>query len=237
MSIQDTLRAKFLDQFVQTARQRTADCQSAVSRDDSALALDELHTLAGEASMLGFEDIGALAREAEQEARAWAEGNSADRVKCGRSLRLVIRAVDRLCSEGADPVPVVASEPSAPRLSQVLVIDDSELVAEQIQEGLEAQGVGVGIASTLDEAVQQATRAQPMVILADVHIPGVETSQLVASVREASKDSKIFLVSGLSDSELAEKVNEVAADGYLSKQGGLDQVVSGVVQALAGSRT
>jgi chemotaxis protein histidine kinase CheA len=69
----DDLHAKFLPQFVVLARSRVAMAVKAVGeRDHNATAkiVRELHTLAGEAGLLGLQDVVPLARDSEDKAKA-----------------------------------------------------------------------------------------------------------------------------------------------------------------------
>jgi CheY-like chemotaxis protein len=232
MSMQDTLRAKFFEQFVTTATQRIEVGQKAVSEDDADTAAAEMHSLAGEGSMLGFEEVAVLARKAETEAKSWQGGNKASRVKCGRHIRLISRTLDSLSVGVPSEAPAPAQAAAGPK--NVLIIDDSELVTEHIQEALEAEGCEVHSAADLSQAVDQAKQQRPSIILVDANIPGVNTQELVTGLRGASSVSRILLVSGLTDAELDQMSQELKTDGFLSKQGGLDQVVKGVMQNLAG---
>jgi len=69
----DELHAKFLPQFVEIARLRVATAVKAVSeRDHAAMPkiIRELHSLAGDAGLLGLRDVVPLARDGEHRAKA-----------------------------------------------------------------------------------------------------------------------------------------------------------------------
>jgi HPt (histidine-containing phosphotransfer) domain-containing protein len=69
----DDLSAKFLPQFLDLARTRIGGAiKAAVARDHAAstVVARNLHTLAGEAGLLGLHDVIPLAREGEQRAKA-----------------------------------------------------------------------------------------------------------------------------------------------------------------------
>ena len=236
MSMQAVLRAKFFDQFTSTAHKRLAASQKAVSDDGAEEAASELHCLAGEASMLGFEEIATMARAAENEAKSWLEGSSASRVKCGRSLRLIGRALEALVQEAqSEQAPPSTSVPLERQSSGVLIVDDSELVTGHVQDALEERQVVVGVAHDLAGAVAQAERQTPAVILVDANIPGVNSQELVTNLRRVSATSSILIISGLSDEELDQLAQDLAADGYISKRDGIDEVVTGVMRALVGT--
>ena len=65
----DDLLARFLPRFVESAHVRIRRATELFAARDFGKLASELHTLAGEASVLGLSEIGALARNAEQMAR------------------------------------------------------------------------------------------------------------------------------------------------------------------------
>jgi HPt (histidine-containing phosphotransfer) domain-containing protein len=68
----DTLRARFLGRFIESARQRLHRARTLEAvRDDATLdgVANELHGLGGEASMLELSEISRLARSCENAAR------------------------------------------------------------------------------------------------------------------------------------------------------------------------
>lgn len=234
MTMQDQLRAKFLKQFMETASQRVTTCQKAVSEDKAEVAASEMHSLAGECSILGFDDMGATAREAEAEAKKWLGGASAGRVKCGRSLRLISRALEAI--EGtATPKPQSPEPTTKPATNEnVLIIDDSEIVVAHMQESLEDAGLRVHSTDAQEPALKLASQESPSVILVDANIPGVDTRELIEVLRKTSSSSKILLVSGLDSNDLQELTDSLKLDGFVSKQEGVDAVVAGVLETLRG---
>src|SRR5690349_21335550 len=70
--MEEDLAARFLPQFVALARSRVEAALAAVARRDHAAAattVRELHSLAGEAGLLGLHDVIPLARDGEQKAK------------------------------------------------------------------------------------------------------------------------------------------------------------------------
>lgn len=67
----DEIRAKFLPRFIEAARQRLARASKLMDggfQDVAAIAA-ELHTIAGEASIMGLAELAAIAREGERAVR------------------------------------------------------------------------------------------------------------------------------------------------------------------------
>jgi len=69
----DDLHAKFMPQFLELARSRVAAALKAATARDHVAATTtarNLHTLAGEAGLLGLHDVVPLARDGEQKAKS-----------------------------------------------------------------------------------------------------------------------------------------------------------------------
>ena len=96
----DELSAKFLPQFLELSRARLAAAlQAAIARDHVAAAttVRNLHTLAGEAGLLGLHDIVPLAREGEQKARSLsASRTDADAELLVDALRRLEQVIERI---------------------------------------------------------------------------------------------------------------------------------------------
>ncbi len=96
----DDLYAKFLPQFVKLARARVDSALTTVTRRDhaaTALIVRELHSLAGEAGLLGLSDVIPLARDGEQKAKqlelSRAEADAGALVSALRRLERAIESI------------------------------------------------------------------------------------------------------------------------------------------------
>jgi HPt (histidine-containing phosphotransfer) domain-containing protein len=100
----DDLYAKFLPMFVTLARSRMAVAiTAATQRDHAALPtiVRELHTLAGEAGLLGLGDVVPLARDSELKAKALlASRAAADAELLVAALRQLERVIESIAAAG-----------------------------------------------------------------------------------------------------------------------------------------
>lgn len=96
----EDLHAKFLPQFVALARSRVAlALAAAIARDHGATAkvVRELHTLAGEAGLLGLHEVVPLARDCEHKAKAMhASRNDVDADQLVGGLRELEGVIERI---------------------------------------------------------------------------------------------------------------------------------------------
>lgn len=98
--MEEDLYARFLPQFVTLARTRlTAAISVAIRRDHAATAtmIRDLHTLAGEAGLLGLSAVVPLARECEQKAKTLhisrADADAEELVAALRNLEQIIESI------------------------------------------------------------------------------------------------------------------------------------------------
>jgi CheY-like chemotaxis protein len=150
---------------------------------------------------------------------------------------VLLRGIQRVL--GAPRTPLSAEglrEMAAPRSSpqwailKLLLIDDSEITLELMQERLRGSGFDVRIALSLGE-VQSIIRGwSPNVIIADVNMPDMRGDDLCARLKAAAetRDAFVMLCSSMPESELADVALAAGADAFVSKKNGLNHFVSAI---------
>lgn len=243
----EELRARFRNRFIDTARDRIRRCLTMLSESGRAMELaSELHSLAGEAAMLGLDSISATARSGEDAARQWNAASTAAQVACARAVRTLRQQVEAFAAEPAageaaspDARPPSSGLPStsidapAPDRQRILVVDDSPLAGEELADSLGHAGFEVRVAADRDAAVREIHGFAPALVLTDVQMPGVTPVSLCDALRAAtSRPLKILLMSGRTDDELAIVARATRADGFVSKQHGTETIIAHVRRAV-----
>ncbi len=101
---------------------------------------------------------------------------------------------------------------------QILVIDDSAVVLDQIATALRASGFGVKATSNLAEASRLAAAAD--LVLVDFHMPEMDGGKLLPSLRSAVGRSRVCLFYlYTSDVDVARTYDELGFDGGLIRKG------------------
>ena len=90
-------------------------------------------------------------------------------------------------SNGAD------QETPSPR---ILVVDDEALIADTIVQILNRNGFIAEAAYSGAEAIEQASRLCPELVLSDVMMPNVDGVEAAIAIREHCPDTRIVLFSG-----------------------------------------
>jgi PleD family two-component response regulator len=113
---------------------------------------------------------------------------------------------------------------------KILIIDDSEITLAMEKAVLEQHGYEVQAAATLLAFETILKTWRPNVILTDIHMPDVKGTDIcrVLKTEYDTQDIPIVLFSSLSDGELEKLADQVGADGFLSKNHGLEQLAAKV---------
>ena len=93
----------------------------------------------------------------------------------------------------------------------------------------------VGEAADGNDAVFQARRLQPSVILLDLAMPIRSGLEALPELRQVAPDARIIVFSGFARAIVAEEVIALGAAGYLEKGADPDTIVATIEQALAGA--
>jgi DNA-binding response OmpR family regulator len=113
---------------------------------------------------------------------------------------------------------------------KLLLIDDSEITLELMQERLRQSGFDVRLAFSLGEVQSILQGWSPNVIVADVNMPDMRGDDLCTRLKTAAatREAVVVLCSSMPEDELCEIADAVGADGFVSKGHGLDHFVSSI---------
>ncbi len=102
---------------------------------------------------------------------------------------------------------------------KVLLVDDHELVRTGIRHILdEASDIEViGEASSGDEALTNARRLEPDLVLMDVNMPGMGGIEATRRMVRLLPDVKVIALTILDEDPFPARLNEAGAKGYLTK--------------------
>ena len=133
----------------------------------------------------------------------------------------------------SDEPPASGDQPTA-----VLVCDDN--AAMRLLLGVivdTAHGLHVaGEAADGDEAVLEATRLQPDVILLDLAMPNRSGLDALPDLRRVAPEAKIVVLSGFAEATVAEEVLALGAHSYLQKGADPDTIIATVQSAASAAR-
>jgi DNA-binding NarL/FixJ family response regulator len=126
--------------------------------------------------------------------------------------------------------------PKSPRIT-LLIVDDHHIVREGLKSLCEAASdiEVAGIAESGEEAVKQARRLRPDVVLLDIAMPvmhGIETARRLG---QAVPASKVLMLSSYSEPQEIARAVEAGAAGYLMKETAANEVLQAVREVHRGN--
>ncbi len=121
------------------------------------------------------------------------------------------------------------------RVIRVLLVDDHQLLTGSLSQilALEADIEVVGIAATVEDA-RQLSRERMDVVLMDYRLPDGTGAEATRSIKARWPTARVVMLTALNDDETVLESIQAGADGYLTKDRVVEDVVSAVRAAHAG---
>ena len=123
-------------------------------------------------------------------------------------------------------------------MPKVLVVEDDYALADNLQAYLEANGYSVSLAHDGQEAVEQARKHVPDVILLDVRLPkigGFDVCRLLRS-EPRTKHIKVVMLTGLGTMGDVETAFSAGADDYCIKPYEPERLIRKIQKVLQGDK-
>jgi CheY-like chemotaxis protein len=110
---------------------------------------------------------------------------------------------------------------------KILVLDDSEIVLNMVALALGEAGYEVLTAGSLVEFEKALEQGMPNIILTDIHMPEIRGDNVCRVLKQKLEtgSTPIVLFSTLPEDELSALAERAGADGYVSKNAGIDEIV------------
>jgi two-component system response regulator NreC len=118
---------------------------------------------------------------------------------------------------------------------RILIADDHQIVAQALSDvlGHEPDLEVVGIALDGDDAVRQADRLQPDVVLMDIQMPGRDGVAATRAIRQARPETRVVMLTASDQSQAVIDAIGAGASGFVTKDRALADVARAVRAAFA----
>lgn len=110
---------------------------------------------------------------------------------------------------------------------RILVVDDDEHIRKSLAQYLEMEEFDVDVASSGPEALSQAGRQTPDLILLDIMMPGMDGFEVVEKLRQEAptRQVPIILLTARGQDTDVIKGYQLGVSSYLTKPFNLDELV------------
>ncbi len=103
---------------------------------------------------------------------------------------------------------------------KILIVDDEELILLGWKKELESEGYEVRTASNGKEAVDEAAKEKPDIVITDLIMPGMNGVEVCAKIKEMYPDTEVVFVSGhpvQTEKQIMDFIAAGGRDEYLRK--------------------
>jgi len=127
------------------------------------------------------------------------------------------------------------ASPSGRAAIDVLICDDNKSLRAVLRDviGLRPSLRVVGEARDGNEAIEEAARLQPDIILLDLAMPRKTGLDALPELRQVAPAAKIIVFSGFSTASVADEVLALGAVRYLAKGADIDEINDAIEEVAA----
>lgn len=121
---------------------------------------------------------------------------------------------------------------------KILIVDDHALVRKGIRRLLEdfPDLEVIGEADSGDAALNFVKMSSPDIILLDIKMPGIDGWEVTRRLKKTNSSINIIVLSAISTDPLPERVLQLGAMGFLSKESCIDEMVLAIRKVSQGER-
>jgi NarL family two-component system response regulator LiaR len=122
--------------------------------------------------------------------------------------------------------------------TQILVVEDEVIVAEDIRRSLQNLGYSVpSVVSSGEMAVKKVEEHNPDLVLMDLVMPGMDGASATRAIRQRCPQIQVIALTSFTEKELVQAALEAGAIGYLLKNVSADELANAIRAAHAGRPT
>ncbi|MFT6387519.1 MAG: two-component system chemotaxis response regulator CheY [Cellvibrionaceae bacterium] len=102
-------------------------------------------------------------------------------------------------------------------MKTILIVDDSEIIRTQIRHCFKNIFSGIHIAKNGQDAVNKVRAIKPDIITMDLTMPEMDGIICIQEIMDIDPNSKILVISALSDNATCIRALKLGAQGFLDK--------------------
>jgi two-component system nitrogen regulation response regulator GlnG len=118
-----------------------------------------------------------------------------------------------------------------PMTDQVWIVDDDSSIRWVMEKALARAGLNCRAFEAGDEVLEALTLEEPMVVVSDIRMPGMDGIELLAKLKSQQPDLPVIITTAHSDLDSAVSSYEEGAFEYLPKPFDIEEMVATVTRA------
>lgn len=118
-------------------------------------------------------------------------------------------------------------------MKNLLVVDDESEICDFLKAFFEDREFEVRTANSGEQALREVGKAQPQVVLLDVHMPGMDGMNVLREIKNQYPNVKVIMVTALETREKIEEAMRLGADNYITKPLSLEYLEKDVQEKIA----
>lgn len=118
-------------------------------------------------------------------------------------------------------------------MKKMLVVDDEHEICDFLKSFFEERDFEVSTANSGEAALEEIEKAKPMVVLLDVHMPGMDGMNALKQIKAKFPKVKVIMVTALETREKIEEAIRLGADNYITKPLSLEYLEKDVQEKIA----
>ncbi len=118
---------------------------------------------------------------------------------------------------------------------RVWIVDDDEAIRFVLERALTRAGYSVDAFTNVASVERALETGSPQVIVTDIHLPDADGLSVIEALRSGGRDVSVIAITGYSDLDQAVAAFKQGVFDYIPKPFDLDQVLSVVERAVAGT--
>ena len=116
--------------------------------------------------------------------------------------------------------------------TQVLIVDDEEIVCRSYLRSLAGAHCNVHVAWTGEEALYALEQQRFDLVLLDLRMPGMDGMDVLKAIKQTWPDTQVVIITGYPSIESAKEAVRLGAYSYFAKPVGPTEVINGANDAV-----
>ncbi|MFH1414045.1 MAG: response regulator [Candidatus Omnitrophota bacterium] len=123
-------------------------------------------------------------------------------------------------------------EESQEERRRILIVDDDDEICTLLGDFLKKKGFSPIISRSGEEALEKVKSERPIIVLLDMHMPGMDGLMALKKIREANAATGVIVITGSVDENISLEAMKLGVYDYLIKPVNLDYLLFSLISKI-----